>query len=234
MICFFSASAEIPEYLARHYPHLVVGKPFPVAIDSLELFSFSVDISAGLPFPPTTTFVMPYPATDNFGAAAAEVISQWPWRIEASQIPAPLTTIPGSFVATKETEGVTFAALTSGSYPYGFIPRLEVCTFATGATPEGPPTYYPGSFHHEYSPFGRHPYNPELVTVTAIKLAKNRTADQEQALNNYVAFLTGTKDTFGNTNTLSDGYTFGQDAMRNYCLKIPPRLGWESAGIDRH
>jgi molybdate transport system substrate-binding protein len=226
---YFSATPEIPKYLARHYPKLVVGRPFTVAMDSLELYSPSVDISAGLPFALTTTFAIPDPTQDNFGAAAFEVISQWPWRIPASLIPAPFKSIPGSFVLTYPSEGQTFSAIRHGRVPYGFIPRSEVCSYNVTS---GTSSYPDGSFHHEYKPFGRHPYNPELVTVTAIRLAKNRTALQEQALDNYVAFLTGAKDTFGNVVTNKDGFTSGQDVLRSYCLKIPPRFGWEAADLD--
>jgi molybdate transport system substrate-binding protein len=81
---FFSATPEIPERLARHHPKLVVGRPFPVAIDSLELYSPSVDISAGLPFPLTTKFAIPDPTQDNYGVAAAHILAQLPWRIPAS------------------------------------------------------------------------------------------------------------------------------------------------------
>jgi molybdate transport system substrate-binding protein len=221
-----------PEHLARHYPKLVVGRPFPVAIDSLVLYSPSVDISAGLPFPLTTKFAIPDPAQDNFGVAAFQVISQRPWRIPASAIPPAFQSIPGSFVLTYPSVGTTFAVVRHAGIPYGFIARSEVCTLNTLTIPNGTPSYPTGSFHHEYRPFGRHPYTPELVTVTAIRIANNRTADQEQALANYVAFLTGAKDSFGNTNILQDGFTFGQDRIRAYCLKIPGPFGWEAADLD--
>jgi molybdate transport system substrate-binding protein len=193
-----------------------------------------VDISAGLPFPLTTKFAIPDPAQDNFGVAAFQVISQRPWRIPASAIPPAFQSIPGSFVLTYPSVGTTFAAVRHAGIPYGFIARSEVCTLNTLTIPNGTPSYPAGSFHHEYRPFGRHPYNPELVTVTAIRIANNRTADQEQALENYVAFLTGAKDSFGNTNILQDGFTFGQDRIRAYCLKIPgPFGGWEAVDLDR-
>jgi molybdate transport system substrate-binding protein len=226
---YLSSTPEKPEYLARHYPKLVAGRPFPVAIDSLELYSPSVDISAGLPFPLTTKFAMPDPTRDNFGAAAFQIISRWPWRIPASSIPAPFQSIPGSLVATYFDVGSSFAAVDIGKYPYGFVAKSKICSHNLIA---GTYIYPDGSFHHEYKPFGRHPYNPELVTVTAIKLAKNRTALQEQALDNYVAYLTGTKDTFGNVVTNKDGFTPGQDVFRGYCLKIPGRFGWEHVDLD--
>jgi molybdate transport system substrate-binding protein len=218
----FSATPEIPEDLARRYPHLVVGRPFTVAIDSLAYWSPSLNVSAGLPFPLTTQIGIPDPSFDNFGAAATEVLASWPWRIAPWSIPNNLVSIWGDV-------GVSLAAIEGGYIPSGFVARSQVCQYtpATGAY-----SLPNGGYYHDYEPFGRHPYNPGLVTVTAIRIANSRTAQQEQALANYVAFLTGTKDTFGNTNIDADGFTFGQDAIRAYCLKIPGPFSWETADRD--
>src|SRR5258708_31599825 len=58
----FFCTPEIPERLARRYPQLVVGRPFPFAIDSLIFYSPLTDITAGMPSPLSTQFVIPDPS----------------------------------------------------------------------------------------------------------------------------------------------------------------------------
>jgi hypothetical protein len=216
------------EDLWRHHRELVVGEPFAVAVDSLELYSTTTDISAGLPFPLTTQIVIPYPPDDNYGVAAAEILEQRPWRIPTSSLPLPFASTTG-LVATRPSAGITWAAVKFGRFPYGFVAKSRVCSQPTLGTD----TFEDGSFHHEYKPFSRrHPYDPELVTVFAIKLANIRTADQEAELTNFIAFMTATKDSFGNTNIS------GTNIIQQACFKLPDldhHHGWESAeNDDRH
>jgi molybdate transport system substrate-binding protein len=222
---FISAGPKQVEDLKRHHPELVVGEPFAVAVDSLELYSVTTDISAGLPFPLTTQIVIPYPPDDTYGVAAAEILEQRPWRIPTSSLPLPRAPT-GGLVATEPDALITWAAINLGRFPYGFVAKSRVCTQPT----LGADTFEDGSFHHEYKPFSRHhPYDPELVTVMAIRLAKTRTADQEAELKNFIAFLTGTKDTFGNVNIS------GTVIIQHSCFKLPDldhHHGWESAEND--
>jgi molybdate transport system substrate-binding protein len=220
---FLSSSAEEPEDLARHYPKLVVGEPFVFAIDSLELYSTTVDISDGLPHPLTTNILIPDPTEDNYGAAAAQILASWPWRILASSIPAAYATTPGSLVHTQPSVGQVYRQLLRGRYPYGFVAKSQICQDILGTV-----TYDAGSYHHEYKPFGRHHYNPELVTLTGIKLAKTRTPDQETELKNFIAFLTGTKDTYGTATNAGTGW------IESYCFKLPEHFGGEWADLDDH
>jgi molybdate transport system substrate-binding protein len=145
--------------------------------------------------------------------------------------PAPFKSIPGSLVSTEQDAGGALAGINLGIFPYGFVAKSSVCLQPT----LGIDTFPDGSFHHEYIPFGRHhPYDPELVTVMAIRLANTRTADQEAELKNLIAFLTGTKDTFGNVNIS------GTNIIQHSCFELPhphpfPHHGWESARYDdRH
>jgi hypothetical protein len=55
----------------------------------------------------------------------------------------------------------------------------------------------------------------KLVTVAAIRIANTRTAEQEAELRNVIAFLTGTKDTFGNVNIS------GTNIIQHSCFKLP-------------
>jgi molybdate transport system substrate-binding protein len=217
-VVFFS-TPEIPERLARRYPQLVVGRPFPVAIDSLILYSPSMDISAGLPSPLTTQFVIPDPSQpypDNFGVAATEILAQWSWRIRPRSI-------PNALVATNEGPVLTtFASIRLGKYPYGLINRASVCR----ADDSGNNQNFRAGFHHVYEPFGHHPYNPELVTVTAVHLARTRDAATTTAVNNLVAFLKGAKDSFGTA------YQSGLNLIRSYCYDIPKPFGWEHVNLD--
>jgi molybdate transport system substrate-binding protein len=225
-VAFFT-TPEIPEYLARHYPQLIVGRPFPVAVDSLLLYSSSVNISAGLPSPLTTQIVIPDPTyynlsrhldipNDNFGVAAAEVLEQWPWRIPTWTI-----SLPGSLVANGGAVGTTYAALKFGDFPYGFINRAAVCR----ADSNGNNQKYNAPFYDVYEPFGKHPYNPMLVTVTAVHLARTRDAYTETAVNDLVAYLKGKKDSFGNVQPQ------GQNLIRSYCYTLPETF-WGAAFLD--
>jgi hypothetical protein len=225
-VIFFN-TPQIPEYLARHYPKLVVGRPFPVAVDALALWSTSVNITvSGLPAPLTTQIVIPDPGfnkfngnldvpNDNFGVAAAELLAEWPWRIATRSI-------PNKLVATGGPVGTTWAAIQLGDYPYGLINRASSCRYNTYA---GTYSYPYGGYLHVYEPFGEHHYDPRLVTVTAIQTANSsRTAEQVTGIQNYVAFLTATKDSTGTA------YPQGQNTFKSYCYTLPPQFGWKSAG----
>jgi hypothetical protein len=128
-------------------------------------------------------------------------------------------------VSTVFNVGETYAELTApASFPYGFVAKSQMCFQAT----LGVDTYDAGSYHHEYKPFGRHPYDPELITLTAIKLARTRTPDEETGLKNFIAFLTGTKDTYGiATNN-------GTAWIEGHCFKLPRHFGEEWADRDDH
>jgi molybdate transport system substrate-binding protein len=225
-VAFFN-TPELPEYIARRYPQLVIGRPFPVAVDALLLYSSSVDISAGLPAPLTTQIIIPDPSyeafnnhlnfpSDNFGFAAAQILAQRPWRIDPSSI-------PNALVADGGAVGTTYSALRFGEYPYGIINRASACR----ADDNGNNQKYGGASHHVYEPFGRYPYNPELVTVTAVHVNRVRDAATTTAVNNLVAFLKGEKDSFGTA------YQSGLNLIRSYCYK-PPYDFWKSAFLDHH
>jgi molybdate transport system substrate-binding protein len=141
---------------------------------------------------------------DNYGAAAAEVLASPPWRIAKSSIPSAL-------VLTRSSVGVAFSSVKRGSIAYGFVAKSEICQFQNGTY-----TYIDG-FPHEYKPLDfPHPYNPLLLKLTGIELARaGRTKDQATELANFVSFLTGTRDSF-HTATSN-----GTSLIQGYCFQLP-------------
>jgi molybdate transport system substrate-binding protein len=208
---YIASTTENPAYLLRHYRPQVIGRPFVFGRDIVSLYSQSVNISAGLPFPLTTTFAIPDPTIDNFGQAAVQILGSRPWRI-------PPWKIPGGFVKTWQDVGTTQFAIQVGDFPYGFVAKSGICIAFQGTE-----TFPAGSFHHDYEPYDlEHPYEQGLVTLTGVALAKTggRTADQNAELQNFISFLLGTPNVQGATNTT------GPAIVKSYCFKlIPPHPG---------
>jgi molybdate transport system substrate-binding protein len=215
---YISSTIDNAEYLRRHYRPQVIGRPFVFGQDIVSLYSPSVDISAGLPFPLTTTFAIPDPTMDNFGEAAVQILASRPWRIPPSKI-------PGGLVMTWLDVDTTLAAIESGYFPYGFTAKSAFCRYASSVGY----VYPAGSFHHDYEPYDpEHRYDPGLVTLTGIVLAKvnARTADENTELQNFISFLLGTPNFQGVSNTT------GPAIVRSYCFKlIPPHdRDWPDLG----
>jgi molybdate transport system substrate-binding protein len=180
---------------------LLSGNAFPYATDLLVLYSETIDVTAGLPFPLTTDFAIADPTQDVYGRAAEEVLLSPPWLILPSNI-------PGGHVLTDPDMGSVFGDIDGGFISYGFIGKSQVCLLASGVQ-----TYPAGSFHHEYEPLSAHPYIP--IVMTGVEIALTRTADQATELSNFIAFLTGTADSFGETSTT------GTSIIKNYCFALP-------------
>jgi hypothetical protein len=68
-----------------------------------------------------------------------------------------------------------------------------------------------------------HPYDADLVTLTGIKLARSRTSDQETELANFISFLTGAEDSFG------DVPADGTSILRSHCFRLPGRADLDTA-----
>jgi molybdate transport system substrate-binding protein len=202
---FLSSSKDQPEDLAKDNGALVAGKPFAYAVDSVVLYSPSIDVTAGLKNPLTTAFLIPDPDKDNYGEAVAQILASPPWNI-------PDSAIPGGYVVALPNASVVYAALRfGGKQPFGFVARSQICKYANRVF-----SYPPGSYHHEYKPDdSAHPYDVDLVTLTGIKLAKSRTSDQETELQNFISFLTGAADSFGDTPT------DGTSIIRSHCFGLP-------------
>jgi molybdate transport system substrate-binding protein len=178
----------------------LIASAFIYAKDGLDLYSPSIDVTGGLPYPLTTNFVMPSPATDNYGVAAALVLGLGPWHI-------PVTSIPGGYVQTEPTVGTSYAALKLNLYPYGFVARSQICRYSNGTY-----TYPAGSYHYEYTG----PIVQAPLLLTGVTLANTaRTATQNTALANLAAYLTGTADSTGVTTTQ------GQTLIQSYCFALP-------------
>jgi molybdate transport system substrate-binding protein len=178
----------------------VISGTFLYAVDGLDLYSPTIDVTGGLPFPLTTNFVVPAPATDTYGQAAAEVLALGPWHISP-------TAIPGGFVSTEPSAGTTYSVLRKGLFPYGFVGRSQICSLQSGTQ-----IYPPGSFHHEYTSSVA---IPTPLYLTGLTLSRGGTTDQATEVSNLIAFLTGSADSNGNTTTL------GTSIIQGYCLDLP-------------
>jgi molybdate transport system substrate-binding protein len=210
---FLSSSKDEPEELAKNNGSLVAGKPFAYAADSVELYSPSIDITAGLRNPLTTEFLIPDPDNDNYGEAVAQILASPPWNIPGSAI-------PGGYVVARPSASMVYAALRfGGKHPFGFVARSQICKFVNGVF-----SYLPGSYHHEYKPGDpAHPYDAGLVTLTGIKITKSRTSDQETELANFISFLTGAEDSYGEVPT------DGTSIIQSHCFRLPQHHDQDSA-----
>jgi molybdate transport system substrate-binding protein len=200
---FLSSSIVEPYYLQNNYPTLVSGSSFNYARDVLELYSPSVDVTGGLPYPLTTNFVIPSPTNDTYGAAAAQILASPPWNI-------PSSSIPGGYVFTEPTVGTTYSVIKKGLYPYGFVAKSQICRYVDGGY-----IYPANSYYLEYKPNDRaHPYTPLHLNGIALALTARTTA-AETELANFISFLTGTADSYGVTNTI------GTSIIQSYCFRLP-------------
>jgi molybdate transport system substrate-binding protein len=195
----YLASGALPvANLVINAPSLV-SSAFIYGKDALELYSPTVDVTGGLPFPLNTNFVMPDPTADVYGLSAAGVLLVGPWHI-------PPTAIPGGYVFTSPSVGTTYSLVKVGAYPYGFVARSQICRSNSGVR-----TYNAGSYHKEYGLSNG--ATPQLLTAATI--AKTRTTDQNTVLSNFIAFMTGTADSNGVTTT------FGTGIIQGYCFDLP-------------
>jgi molybdate transport system substrate-binding protein len=178
------------DYLELNYPSYLESPPFHFADDYVDLYSASVDIHNGLPYPLTTPVVIADPTVDVYGKAASSILASSPWSI---------TTIPSTNVATEPSVAVTQAAVELGNFSYGFVAKSAICS-----NPSGTEIYPAGTYHAEYTPNGTHPYAKIKVSGAKIAIAA-RTTDQETELTNFVNFLTGS------------GTTRGTAVLQRYC-----------------
>jgi molybdate transport system substrate-binding protein len=177
---FLSADQTRPQDLYTNNPSLVVGAPFRYAIGELELWSPTVNISAGLPKPLNKDVVLANPATAPYGTAAAQVLSASPWNI-----PWPSTPYPPAGTAHVFTKGnisLTYTAVKNKTYPMGFIAQSSICRVVNGVK------RFNSGFHHTY------PYNVaprhDRINQYAIKIKNtSRTAAQNTVLTNFVNFM---------------------------------------------
>jgi molybdate transport system substrate-binding protein len=179
---FLSADKATPDYLVSNYPTYVVGSDFEYAIGSLLLWANSTtDISAGLPSPLNTNFVIADPTKAPYGYAAAQVLSSSPWSIPIT------TTYPSGYVQIDPNILSTYNDVAAKTYPYGFIHLSAVCTqnLTTGVQTIGSGTSYHQYLYNDTS----HPYSQ--ITQYGVKInITGRTTDQNTELTNFVSYLT--------------------------------------------
>lgn len=183
--------------LTKNYSAYLEGVPFIFARDRIDLYSISTDVSkvlTGLPARFAGTVVIPDPATDSYGKAAANLLAELPWLIK---------TIPNSRVAVQPDVATVRAGVDLGLYPYGILAKSAICTNTSGTD-----AYPESSYHHEYPPLlGLRYHQIELTGVKTVLPA--RTADQVVELADFVNFLTGV------------GTTQGTDVLKRSCYVLP-------------
>jgi len=191
---FLSADLAAPQDLSVNFSSLVVGSPFLYAKGSLELWSKTVNISAGLPNPIGGVVAIANPATAPYGKAAQQVLASSPWNI----------TLPNASVAQYTNISVTYQIVNQGARPFGFIAKSAICT-KPGATE----VFTPGTFHHSYLyNDASHPYSQ--ILQYGIKINRTgRTAAQTTVLNNFTNFLLGV------------GSSLGTAKIQYYCYQLP-------------
>lgn len=188
---FLAADYAHPESLVTGHPSLVSGSPFLYAVGSLELWSPTVDISAGLPSPLTTNIVIANPSTAPYGLAASQVLASSPWNI---------TTIPSGYVHTATNIGTTFDAIHSGTYAYGFVAQSFICRLSSGV--QNFNITYPGTYHHSYLyNDASHPYSRILqYGIQVVEAGQDTTT-----LNAFISFLSSTT---------------AQGILKSYCYQL--------------
>ena len=215
---FIAESPLVPAQLAGKYSSLLSGVlPFWVANDTLELYSTTVDISAGLPLFPTA-FSVPNPATlDPYGLATVQVLKLgWPKALAKGL---PITTDDAFSAWTALEYG-------AGSPAYGFTGKSQICTNIGS----GGESYEDGTYHHEYV-FGRDYVTPLPWTGLKLNQLSNgavvaRTTQAEAAVNAFISFLSQASVTVPNNTPGGSGGTTtldgGKAGLAQSCLKTTP------------
>jgi molybdate transport system substrate-binding protein len=196
---FLSADKTRPQQLATTYPTLVIGQPFLYAVGELELWSPTVNISAGLPSPLAANIVLADPNKAPYGTAAAQVLSTAPWSIPwvAGGTYPPAGT---AHVFTKSNISLTYSAIKTGAYPYGFIAQSSICKLVSGVK-----TFSSG-YHHTY-PYTDAAHKHDEIAQYAIQIVNAaRTPAQNTELTNFISFMT--------TNAT------GKSIIQSYCYSL--------------
>ena len=212
---FIAEAPKVPIQLAAQYSSLLSGQlPFWVATDTLDLYSTSVDISAGLPLFPTA-FSVPNPTTlDTYGRATVESLKGGWARALVKGLP---ITTDDAFSAWTAVE------FGFGTPAYGFTGKSQICT-NIGNSGE---SYEDGSYHHEYV------YGRDYVTAlawTGLKLNRitngaivARNTQTEAAVTAFITFLSQASVTVTDNTPGGPGGTItlegGKTGLAQSCLK---------------
>jgi len=178
---FLSADQTRPQQLATNYPALVIGSPFKYAVGELELWSKTVDISAGLPSTLTTDIVLADPNKAPYGTAAAQVLSSSPWSITWPANPYPPSGTPHVF--TQPNISSTYSAINAGTYAYGFIAQSSICRLVSSVK-----TFNSG-YHHTY-PYNVAPTHNRIEQYAIEVVNTSRASAEDALLADFIDFLT--------------------------------------------
>ena len=189
---FLAADSTTPEAVSTYgmtYPPTITTPipPFFYATGSLELYSKSVDISAGLPSQATLVpLVIASPSAAPYGFAAMTVINTYGYSFT------PLSTTSSYPVAglifTQANILLTYNAIGTGPnmFAYGFAHKSAACRLSGGTE-----TFPSGLFHHEYVFSATdHPY-PEIVQ-SGIPIEQSQPIATKAQILDFINFLQGT------------------------------------------
>jgi molybdate transport system substrate-binding protein len=177
---FLSADQTRPKQLYANFPSLVVGAPFKYAVGELELWSPTVNISAGLPATLTQDVVLANPNTAPYGTAAAQILKIAPWRVTWPSNPYPPAGTPHVF--TRSNISLTYTAVKNGTYPMGFIAQSSICRLVNGVK------RFNSGFHHTY-PYNVSPKHNRIEQYAIMLKNNSRSAAQGTVLRNFVNFM---------------------------------------------
>jgi molybdate transport system substrate-binding protein len=206
---FLAADSTTPEAVSTYgmtYPPTITTPipPFFYATGSLELYSKSVDISAGLPSEATLVpLVIAKPSAAPYGFAAMTVINTYGYSFT------PLSTTSSypvaSLIYTEPNILLTYEAIGTGTnqFAYGFIHKSAICRVVNGTE-----TFPSGIFYHEYVySASDHPY-PEIVQ-SGIPIEESTQTDATKAqILDFINYLQGTAYS-GVGTTIIQSYCYG-------------------------
>lgn len=167
---FLAANSAAPADLYSNHLTLVYSSgtpavyatPFTYAQGGLELWSKTVDVSAGLPA--TGDMAIANPSTAPYGLAASQVLSGT-YGI----------TLPNARVTQYNDINLTYNAVNTGAQPMGWVARSQICTNGT----------FPTGYHHSYDS------GYTAIVQNGIKLARaSRSPAETAVLNDFVNYLT--------------------------------------------
>ncbi|SMF97583.1 hypothetical protein SAMN02949497_0153 [Methylomagnum ishizawai] len=174
---------------------LPVSPPFPIATDSVVLFSGgflasvkgAIDVGTG--FPMDQDFLMADPVKDPYGAVSAQLLSKVvPLKSRATML---------SHVKTVDEIGQAYAGVAFlPDFPtVGFVAKSAVCSAGFG--------WEPGSYHYEFPADLR--FNQ--IKITGVAVNKNRSKEDTAQLNAFIQFIKG-----------KDSHTKDRElALKGYC-----------------
>jgi molybdate transport system substrate-binding protein len=204
---FLAADTDHPQDLYDNHNSLVAGAPFIYGVGSSVLWSNTsgVNISTGLPNPPADNFVIARPDNAPYGYAAMQVINGVLGTSLTKGGTYPAVINANSTLDTKNNIDLTWQAVNSGAYKYGFVAKSQVCHASGGVES------FTGTSHHVYASNGSPGYGP--INQAGIKINRSRTTPEDTLLTSFVAYL--------QDHTTSPSNSQMVTTLLEYCYSVP-------------